>query len=326
MERIALDGLLPSRVGFGCAGIGGYDYGPVDDDDSRRAVAAAWDAGITLYDVADIYGIGRAERVLSEGLGANRHEAVIASKFGVCWDADRKATYKDHSPEHLREALEASLRRLRIDCLPIYQVHWPGEPAEVEAALAELVRCRTAGKIRVFGLCNLDHRHDLAWLAGCGARTVQMPFSLIDQRLASPMRQARDDHGLRTFAYNVLGHGLLSGRYGSGDSFTGTDLRTRIHPFQGPDAEAWWTMLDRLKAMAADLGTTAGRLAVAWALHQPEVSCALIGIKHARQVADHAAAGALRLPPDVLAMIAALVPATRPHDATKTDGTDDQHA
>ena len=112
-----------SRIGFGCAPMGGYDYGKVVDDESIKAVRKALDMGINFFDTADIYGFGHAEKVLSDALGNDRHKVVISTKFGLTWDKEGNVT-KDSSAKMVVTALEASLRRLKVDAISLYQVHW----------------------------------------------------------------------------------------------------------------------------------------------------------------------------------------------------------
>jgi len=122
-RRLGLTGLRISRVGFGCWAIGGHGYGLVTEKDFSAAVKEALDLGINFFDTADVYGFGRSERILAKALGSRRKEVVIATKFGVAWNKQGQ-TYKDCSPRRAEQALEGSLNRLKIDCIPLYQIHW----------------------------------------------------------------------------------------------------------------------------------------------------------------------------------------------------------
>jgi aryl-alcohol dehydrogenase-like predicted oxidoreductase len=121
--QLASSGLKISRIGFGCAAISGYDYGKVDDRESIDAIRKAWEAGVNLFDTSDVYGFGHVEEILAKALGNDRHEAIITTKFGINWDQSGK-TFKDCSVKRMTWALEDSLRRLQVDCIPIYMVHW----------------------------------------------------------------------------------------------------------------------------------------------------------------------------------------------------------
>lgn len=303
METIDIAGMRASRIGFGCAAIGGYDYGCVDDAVSLRAVAAAFDAGVTLFDVADIYGLGHAEDILTQGLGERRKDAVIATKFGVRWDARKRRTFKDISPAYVRQALEISLRRLRLDCIPLCQVHWPDGITPVDDVLEELGRCRDAGKIRAIGLCNFDPGEHGAAIAKHGVETIQLPLSLVDFARRAAFDLGRDKLGLRTLAYNVLAHGFLSGKYTRASTFTGSDLRARQNSFLRGDAQANWSIVELLMSAAARLRATPAQIAIRWVLDQQSVGCVLVGAKDAVQALRNAGAIDLKLPPDVAAAL-----------------------
>ena len=137
MESINLGktNLKISRLGVGTWAIGGFGWGKINDFDSIAALRRAWDLGINFFDTADVYGRGHAEEILARALGENRKNAVIATKFGVRVGPDGK-TFKDISPQYAVEALEASLRRLKIECVPLYQIHWPDDATSIEETMA----------------------------------------------------------------------------------------------------------------------------------------------------------------------------------------------
>ena len=120
-----------SRLGMGGCPLGGHGWGPTTERDSIRAVERAVELGVDFFDTADCYGLGRSEELLSQALGSRRHEVTIATKFGVRWDKQNR-TWKDTSAQYLRQALTASLRRLRLDCIPLYYIHWPDEHTPIE--------------------------------------------------------------------------------------------------------------------------------------------------------------------------------------------------
>jgi len=307
MEAIDIAGMRVSRIGFGCAAIGGHDYGPVDDAVSRRAVAAALDAGITLFDVADIYGLGHAESILAEALGERRKDVVIATKFGVRWDAQKGATFRDISPGYLRQALETSLRRMRLDCIPLYQVHWLDGVTPLSDALEELARCRQAGKVRAIGLSNIDPREHAGAIKDHRVDTIQLPFSLVDAAHSASFDHGRDRLGLTTIAYNALAHGFLSGKYSRESVFSGPDLRARKNSFLNGDTEAHWRIVEILRSAADRLQTTPAQIAIRWVLDHPSVGCVLVGVKDAAQARQNADALRLGLQPDVVADLNAAV-------------------
>ena len=142
-----------SRIGFGCAAVSGHDYGKVDRNQAISAIRKAWDEGVNLFDTADVYGFGYTEKILADALGTERHQAIITTKFGVNWDESAR-TYKDCSVRRMTEALEDSLRRLQLDCIPIYLVHQYDGITPLSDLMSALKECQKQGKIRYIGCSN----------------------------------------------------------------------------------------------------------------------------------------------------------------------------
>lgn len=293
--RLGRSLLEVSRVGLGCAPMSGYDYGAVDDADSIRAIRRALDLGITLFDTADVYGLGRVEEILAKGLGDRRHDVVVATKVGVRWN-DSGATRRDLSPAWIVRALEDSLRRLRLDSIPLYQIHWPDPDTPLNDTLETLVRCREQGKIQHLGCCNFDAALLKTTLGLCRLESLQIPYSLAE-REAEGLFAATRDHGLGVLTYNTLAHGLLSGKYLRDSVFTGTDLRTRSPLFRGERLERNFELLARVQDAADRLDRLPVQVAIRWVLDNPAVTSALAGAKHPGQVEGNAGACGWNLPP-----------------------------
>jgi myo-inositol catabolism protein IolS len=274
-----------SRICVGGATFGGYDYGPADDEVSVAAVRKAVDLGINFFDVADVYGFGRAETILRQALGPTLRDVVVATKFGVGW-TDQGRTFKDLSPERLRAALEGSLRRLALDTIPLYQIHWPDGTARWDDCMAALERCRDAGKVLHIGACNLSASDLEACQRAGRLESLQLPFSLAEQQHAELMLDARDRHGMTTMAYNALAHGIFSGKYARDAVFAGTDLRARVPLLQGRARDTLFARLDRIKAAALQTGRSCVQVALAWALARREASVVIVGTRTAEQIEE----------------------------------------
>jgi aryl-alcohol dehydrogenase-like predicted oxidoreductase len=292
--RFGLTDLNISRIGFGCAAIGGYDYGTVDDRQSIEAIGRALDLGINFFDTADVYGFGHAEEILSQALGTRRHDVVIATKFGIKWDAHGRTT-RDLSAARVVEALEGSLRRLKVDRIPVYQVHWPDRQTPITETLDALRKCQEAGKIGSIGCCNFSL--DLVQQAVAHRRmeSIQLPYSLAETQFAGAIEQASTGCRMSVLIYNALAQGLFSGKYGRDSQFLGSDLRQRSPLFQGEQFERNLALLDRIKAIAERHGATQAQVAIRWALAHPAVTCVLTGVKTLRQIEDNSAAVDLAL-------------------------------
>jgi aryl-alcohol dehydrogenase-like predicted oxidoreductase len=290
--------LAISRVGLGGCPLGGFGWGTVDDEDAVAAVRQAFDCGINFFDTADIYGLGHSERLLAKALGPNRGSVVIASKFGV-----RRVNGKmirDSSPAWLRTAVEESLRRLGIESIPLYYIHWPDANTPISETIGELKRIRQSGKIQAFGVSNFSvaqivEAHDVAPISA-----VQGQLSLIDQAVARPLLAELPRLHLPLVTWGSLAHGLLTGKYDGLSQFADDDRRSRYPNFQSPKLCANLRVVGQLRQEAVNLQITPAQVAIRWLLDTPGVGCVLFGAKRREQVLENAAATALPpLPPAV---------------------------
>jgi len=287
-------GIAIGRVGFGCAAIGGYDYGAADDRESLAAAQAALDAGVTFFDTADVYGLGHAEEVLGRALAGRVSDVVVATKVGVRWDASGRTT-RDLSPAWVVEALEGSLKRLGVDCIPLYQLHWPDPATPLAETLAALERCREAGKIRHLGCCNFPLELVEAAQASGRLESVQVPLSLAQGEWVSAASACVSRWGMSVLCYNSLAQGLFGGRYHGSTTFSSDDLRSRSTLFQGGQKEHNLAILERVRVVAARLDRSPAEVAIRWVLDQPSVTCAIAGARRAEQVQQNVRAAGWRL-------------------------------
>jgi len=283
---LGLTGLQVSRVGFGGAAIGGYDYGTTEDKISIAAVRRAFDLGVNLFDTADVYGFGRSEDVLRKALGIRCREVIIATKVGVRWDSSGK-TRRDLSRNWIEQALEASLRRLGLEAIPLYQIHWPDPDTSLAETCQTLLRCQEAGKIIHLGCCNFDlHLVDQCQQM-VRLETMQLPYSIIDRESATVFEECRVKYSMSGLCYNTLAHGLFGGRYGRDSTFCNTDLRLRNPNFQGERFEKNLSLLARLEQYAKTTHRTSAQVAIQWVLSSPAITSAIIGMKTPGQAEEN---------------------------------------
>ena len=294
--------LSVSRLGLGGCPLGGHGWGDSNDNDSVNAVRAAVDSGINFFDTADVYGLGHSEELLSRALGSARHEAMIATKFGVRWD-QQKSPVKDISPKYLRMALEASLRRLRIDCIPLYYIHWSDGKTPVEEAMEELKRCQEEGKVRAIGVSNFDSAQILAATGIAEIASVQVQFSLVDDG-ALALEATLQKTGSSMVTWGSLAQGLLSGKYDADSRFGTNDRRHRYENFQGEKFVQNLRRVELLKQVAARVDKTPAQVAIRWLLDTPMVSCVLFGAKTPKQVRDNVGASDWSLTEEDYALLA----------------------
>ena len=287
--------LAVSRLGFGGCPLGGHGWGgDFRQKEGLDAVRLAWDRGVTFFDTADVYGLGKSERLLSRALGKNRHAAIIATKFGVCWDSAGK-TWKDISIPHLRKALEASLRRLRLDCIPLYYVHWPDSNTSVEDVIGELRRCRDEGKIRGIGVSNFSAEQLATACQVARVSAIQLQYSLVDREHVESVLPIARKYGVPLVTWGSLAQGLLTGKYGAKDQFSKDDRRCRYENFRGQKHHDNLKVVEVLRGVASRLGKTPAQVAMRWLLDSPYVASVLFGAKRPLQVEDNVGASDWRL-------------------------------
>lgn len=285
METRRIGSLEVSVVGLGCMNFGWR----IDANETVKVVDAALDTGINFFDTADLYGKGQSEEFLGRALGRRRDDVLIATKFGLEMDADRKGA----RPAYVREAVEASLQRLGTDRIDLYQLHRPDPAtpiADTLGALAELVR---QGKVREIGCSNftVEQIREAAAAAQGGANfvSVQNELSLIHRE---PLQDVLPECALRGLAflpYFPLASGLLTGKYRRGQE---PPERTRASDHWGPDVfnDNNLMLVEKLIGFAQSRNHTLLDLAFGWLLMQPPVASVIAGASNADQVRANAGA------------------------------------
>ncbi len=287
MEYVRLGGtqIEVSRFGFGGCPLGGHGWGETDDQRLKAAIEAAFDAGVTLFDTADVYGLGQSESMLGEVLQSRRHEVIYATKFGVRRRDD--ATIHDNSPAWILEAVEGSLRRLRTDYIDLYQLHYWDEITPLADIVGTLQTLRQQGKIRTFGVTNLDPR-DISSDPIDGLASFSMEYNLTRQDRQVEIRDI-EAMGLTFLSWGSLAQGALSGKYRADVTFDPNDRRSRdaYSAFHGEGLARREAYVDLLRAMASNYpGRSVAQLAIRWILDSHPSSVALIGIKSPEQARE----------------------------------------
>lgn len=283
-----------SLIGFGCAPASGYDYGPLDESSWISAVRAALQVGINLFDTADVYGFGRAEALLAEALGTDRHQMVVATKFGLVWNAAGDVA-RDSSPAAIRRSLNASLTRLRMEAIPLYQLHWPDGRTRLSDIVGTLRELQEAGKIIHFGVTNATTEDLPALGAKTGIQSVQQHYNLFSRNVENGLLKWAEQEGVSVIVHSALARGLLGGKYHFGVDFGSFDTRSSSRYFAVRDAEKKQIVLDELNRLAVQYGVSPATLALRWVADEPRVSSVLVGIKTVKQLLSDVALLDLRL-------------------------------
>ena len=276
-----------SSICFGCEPLGGTDWGNVDLDSIKNAIHVALDLGVNSFDTAGVYGLGLSEERLSEILGNHRHDVIIATKGGLSWErssSGRAVVIKDSSPSAIRRDVENSLRRLRLDTLPIFFVHWPDSNTPIEETFFELLQLKNEGKVGLIGCSNFSAEELLRANSVSKVSYIQMPMNILSGPLDREISDVCTENGIEIIAYNVLANGLLTGKYNKNSSFPENDRRSRLSLFRG---ERYYKNLDqikKLKIIAKAENKNILQYSINWALKQNNVSSTILGIKSPRQI------------------------------------------
>ena len=317
-RRLGATGPELTPVGFGAWAIGGpwkFGWGQVDDGESVQAIRYALERGVNWVDTAAVYGLGHSEEVVGRALRDLDARPYVFTKCGRSWYGRPDGEIEnDLRPESIRHECEQSLRRLGLECIDLYQIHWPdwstGTPLEESwATMAALV---DEGKARWIGVSNFD----VEQLERCEAirhvDSVQPPLSLLARGARTTVVEWARTHGTGVLVYSPMASGLLTGAYDRDRvaAMDPDDWRHRSPGFQEPLLTRSLELLDRLRPLAERVGTTMPALAVAWTLAQPGVTAAIVGARLPRQVDGWLPAAELELSPDALAEIDAAIAAT----------------
>ncbi len=308
-------GLEITTVGFGAWAIGGggwsYGWGPQDDKASEDTMRRAIEMGINWIDTAAVYGLGHSEQVVGRFVRSLpvSERPFIFTKGGLIWDErnpmeEPKRVLK---PESIRAECEASLRRLGVERIDLYQFHWPDETGlPVEDSWTEMLRLIEEGKARLGGVSNFD----VGLLDRCAAirhvDSLQPPFSLIRREVAEHEIPWCDAHKTGVICYSPMQSGLLTDRFSAERvaRMANDDWRRRSPEFNSPNLERNLALRDALKPIAQRHGTSVSSVAIAWVLSWPGVTAAIVGARSPEQVDGWIGAANLALTPADLDEIA----------------------
>ena len=281
--RLGKTELNVSVLALGCWPFaGGSVWGPQNREDAFATVHAALDAGINLFDTAYAYETGESERLLGAALGHRRDEAIIATKLGGT----------QTRPDFIREACKRSLDGLNVDCIDLYQVHWPSWSVPANETVEALQELRNLGWIRYFSVCNYGTR-DLADISALvTVPSNQLPYSLLWRVIEKEIIHQCLESQIGIICYSPLMQGLLTGRYKSPDEVPEGLARTRLFSGDRPQSDhgepgcesAVFTALGALQRVAGCLSLTIAELSLAWVLHQPGVASVLIGARSPKEL------------------------------------------
>ena len=293
-------GLEITRVGFGAWAIGGggweFGWGPQEDEESVAAIQHAVEQGVNWIDTAAAYGFGRSEQVVGKAIASLARKPLVFTKSSLLEGPGRKVVHNLKRDSILREA-EASLTRLGVDAIDLYQIHWPVPEADIEEGWSAMAELKDQGLVRHIGVSNFSVERLRRISSIAPVETLQPQYSLIDRDAEPEILPYTERNGIGVIVYSPMGSGLLTGRMTREriGSLPADDWRKNDPRFTEPQLSRHLALVDRLTAVAARHDTTPGAVAIAWTLRNPAVDGAIVGFRRPDQVDPLLPAASLRL-------------------------------
>ena len=289
-RRLGQTGLELTVIGLGTWAIGGpweFGWGPQDDDESASTILAGIEGGINWIDTAPIYGFGHSEEVVGRAIKELGERPIIATKCGLVWDKQHRKTNCLDRDSIMREC-EASLKRLGVDVIDLYQMHWPEPDEQIEEAWEAMSQLAKQGKVRYVGVSNFSapqlERAGRIWPVA----SLQPPYSMIRRGVEDELLGYCADNDIGVVAYSPMQKGLLTGKFSAERvaNLAPDDHRCRDRNFLEPKLSANLRLVEGLRPIAQRNQLTLAQLAIAWVLRRPEVTAAIVGARRPGQIAE----------------------------------------
>jgi aryl-alcohol dehydrogenase-like predicted oxidoreductase len=304
-HKLGTSDLEITSIGIGTWAIGGggweFAWGAQDDNDSIAAIREGLDLGINWIDTAAVYGLGHAEEIVARALEGRRERPYIFTKCGMIWDRRGKVS-NFLKAGSIRAECEQSLRRLRVETIDLYQIHWPRPDEDIEEAWIELAKLQEQGKVRHIGVSNFDVSQMRRALDIAPIASLQPPYSLLARQAESEILPFARRGRIGVIAYSPLFSGLLSGNMTRERvaRLPQDDWRRHNRNFQEPLLSHNLRLVELLREIGFRHGLTAAEVAIAWTLNNPAVTGSIVGVRRPQQLADIIGGAELRLDADEL--------------------------
>jgi aryl-alcohol dehydrogenase-like predicted oxidoreductase len=294
-----------TRVGLGAWAMGGggwqWSWGPQQDKDSMAAIQQALDHGVNWIDTAAVYGLGHSEEVVGRALSQRKERPFIFTKCGRVWPFDGiiSGSLKASS---IRRECEASLRRLKVDVIDLYQIHWPDPDADIEEGWTEMARLKEEGKVRYIGVSNFDVKQMRRAQRIAPITSLQPPYSLLAREVENSILPFVANNNIGVIVYSPMYSGLLAGAMTRERiaNLASDDWRRKNPNFNEPLLSRNLELVELLREIGARHNRSAGEVAIAWTLTNPAVTAAIVGMRSAEQADGVVGAADFRLSSDEL--------------------------
>jgi len=304
-KRLGNSDLEITPLGIGAWAMGGsgwaFSWGPQDDEESISAIHAALDRGINWIDTAAVYGLGHSEEVVARALEGRSAKPYVFTKCERIWN-ERGEIAKSLKESSIRQEVEASLRRLKVDVIDLYQIHWPEPDQDIEEGWTAMAKLKQEGKVRYIGVSNYNADQMKRAQAIAPITSLQPPYSLISPEIEESILPYAQANNIGVIVYSPMKSGLLSGGMTRERvaALPADDFRRRVPNFQEPLLTRNLELAELLRAIGKRHGRTPGEVAIAWTLRHPAVTAAIVGMRSAKQVDGVIGAAEFRLSQDEL--------------------------
>jgi aryl-alcohol dehydrogenase-like predicted oxidoreductase len=288
-RRLGNSDLQITPLGIGAWAIGGggvpFAWGPQDDNDSIRAIHAALDYGINWIDTAPVYGLGHSEDIVGRAIKGRATRPYVFTKCSIIWDENREPR-RSMNRDSIRRECEDSLRRLGIDAIDLYQIHWPDPESEVEEGWSAVAELRQEGKVRWIGVSNFKPAHMARIQPIAAITSLQPPYSILSPEIEPEILPYCAQHNIGVIVYSPMKSGLLTGAMTREriSKMPEDDFRQRTVSFKEPLLTRNLNLVELMREIGKRHGRTPGEVALAWTLRRPEVTGAIVGLRSPKQV------------------------------------------
>ncbi len=296
MKKARLGGsdLEITKVGLGTWAIGGpwqFGWGVQDDNDSIKAILESIEAGINWLDTAPIYGCGHSEEIIGRVLKQTTAKPLIATKCSLLWN-DKREKISCLKEKSILAECDASLKRLGVEVIDLYQMHWGSPDEDLEEGYGAMAKCVKAGKVRYLGVSNITLEQINRVMKIHPLTSLQPPYSMFKRGIEDEFLPFCAKNNIGVIVYSPMHKGMLTGKFtvGSIAALPGDDVRKKDDDFKTPNLEINLKCIEKLKAIAKRRGITLAQLAIAWTIRRPEVTAAIAGARKPGQIKETAPA------------------------------------
>jgi len=288
-------------VGLGTWAIGGgdnpYGWGPQDDEESIATIRRGLDLGINWIETAAGYGKGHSEEVVAKAIAGRRDEVIVATKCGILWKEDGSDIYGHLKSDSIHREVEDSLRRLKVEVIDLYQIHWPLPDEDIEEGWSTIAELIKAGKVRYGGVSNFNVDQLKRIQAIHPITSLQPPYSMLVRDIETEILPFCHQNNIGVVVYSPMQAGLLTGKMTKERvaQFPDDDWRKGNPLFQEPELSINLELVEALRPIAARNGRSLAELAIAWVLRRPEVTAAIVGARRPDQIEQTSEAGEWKL-------------------------------